>query len=64
MKVHVKRELEAIPAVTLEGQVTQRLRDAIPEGPFPPGSQLNQVQIATQFDTSRGPVRLALHKLS
>jgi DNA-binding GntR family transcriptional regulator len=33
------------------------------EGGFKPGEPLNQVQIAAQFGTSRGPVRAALGKL-
>jgi DNA-binding GntR family transcriptional regulator len=55
--------LDAIPPLTLEDQVLERLREAILEGVFPPGSQLNQVQAAAQFGVSRGPVRAAVNKL-
>lgn len=55
--------LDAIPPLTLEDQVLERLREAILEGVFPPGSQLNQVQVASQFGVSRGPVRAAVNKL-
>jgi DNA-binding GntR family transcriptional regulator len=55
--------LDAIPPLTLEDQVLERLREAILEGVFPPGSQLNQVQVAAQFGVSRGPVRAAVNKL-
>ena len=48
---------------TLEEQVVDRLREAIIDGAFEPGDQLNQAQIASQFGTSRGPVRAALIKL-
>jgi DNA-binding GntR family transcriptional regulator len=59
----MEKPLETIPQVTLETQVLDRLRQAILEGHFPPGSQLNQVQIAAQFGISRGPVRVAINKL-
>jgi DNA-binding GntR family transcriptional regulator len=55
--------LETIPQVTREVEVLNRLRNAILDGRFPPGSPLNQVQIAAQFGTSRGPVRVALNNL-
>jgi len=55
--------LGAIPPMTLEEQVLERLREAILEGVFQPGSQLNQVQVAAQFGVSRGPVRAAVNKL-
>ena len=48
---------------TLEEQVVDRLREAIIDGAFEPGDQLNQAQIASQFGTSRGPIRAALIKL-
>lgn len=55
--------LNAIPQITLEAQVCERLREAILQGHFPPGSQLNQVQLAARFGVSRGPVRVAINKL-
>jgi len=48
---------------TLEAQILDRLREAILEGVFPPGSPLNQVEVAAQFGVSRGPIRAALAKL-
>ncbi len=57
------RSLDTISPLTLEDQVLERLREAILEGVFLPGSQLNQVQIAAQFGVSRGPVRAAVNKL-
>lgn len=57
------KSLSTIPPLTLEGQVLERLREAILEGHFPPNSQINQVQIAAQFGVSRGPLRTALSKL-
>lgn len=55
--------LDLIPQRTLATEVINRLRVAILDGVFKPGEPLNQVQIAIQFGTSRGPVRAALSKL-
>jgi DNA-binding GntR family transcriptional regulator len=55
--------LTEISQKTLESQVLDRLREAIVEGVFKPDSQINQVQVAAQFKTSRGPIRAALNKL-
>jgi DNA-binding GntR family transcriptional regulator len=57
------KSFENIPQITLESQVLERLREAIMQGNFQPGSQLNQVQVAAQLGVSRGPVRAALNKL-
>lgn len=54
---------DEIPQKTLESQVLDRLREAIVEGVFEPGSQINQVQVASHFGISRGPIRAALNKL-
>lgn len=55
--------LEAIPPVTLEEQALHRLREAILDDHFPPGSQINQVQVAALLGVSRGTVRAATRKL-
>ena len=49
--------------MTMEAQVLDRLREAILQGYFPAGSQLNQVKVAAQFGVSRGPVRAAINNL-
>ena len=54
---------DEIPQKTLESQVLDRLREAIVEGAFEPGTQINQVQVAANFGISRGPIRAALNKL-
>ncbi len=59
----MEKVLENISQVTIEAQVLDRLRNAILQGYFPAGSQLNQVHVAAQFGVSRGPVRAALNKL-
>lgn len=55
--------IEMVSKHTLESDVLYRLREAIIAGIFEPGSQLNQVQIASQFGVSRGPLRAALRIL-
>jgi DNA-binding GntR family transcriptional regulator len=55
--------LENISQLTIEAQVLDRLREAILQGYFPAGSQLNQVKVAAQFGVSRGPVRAAINNL-
>lgn len=55
--------ISTISPQTLEVQILNRLRDAILEGVFMPGSSLNQVEIAADFGVSRGPIRTALAKL-
>ena len=59
----MEKVLENISQITIEAQVLDRLRDAILQGYFPAGGQLNQVHVAAQFGVSRGPVRAALNKL-
>jgi DNA-binding GntR family transcriptional regulator len=59
----VNNPLENIRQLTVEAQVLDRLREAILQGYFPAGSQLNQVKVAAQFGVSRGPVRAAINNL-
>ncbi|MEZ4636385.1 MAG: GntR family transcriptional regulator [Caldilineaceae bacterium] len=56
-------QLERIEPRTLRENVTSILRQSIINGSLPPGSELNQVQIAEQLGTSRGPVNEALGQL-
>jgi len=56
-------KIDTITQRTLEEQILDRLREAIIDGVFEPGSQLNQAQVAAQFGTSRGPIRAALRSL-
>ncbi len=48
---------------TLNDLVTEQLRDAILSGRFPPGTALNQRDIADQLSVSRMPVREAFRAL-
>jgi DNA-binding GntR family transcriptional regulator len=52
-----------VPKRTLGSVITAQVRDRILDGTFPPGAQLNEVELATRFATSRGPVREALQRL-
>jgi DNA-binding GntR family transcriptional regulator len=52
-----------IPRATLSSIVTERLRTAIVNGSLKAGSQLSEVELATSFGVSRGPVREALQRL-
>ncbi len=47
----------------LADEVADRIRDAIFDGTYAPGSQLREVELAAALGVSRGPVREALLKL-
>ncbi|WP_290053778.1 GntR family transcriptional regulator [Amycolatopsis solani] len=48
----------------LADEVADRIRDAIFDGGYAPGSQLREVELAGALGVSRGPVREALLKLA
>ena len=50
-------------SATAQALVVETLREAILEGILPPGARLRQEDLAAAFDTSRIPVREALHIL-
>lgn len=52
-----------IPRNTFASMVGERIRSNVIEGVLTPGSQLNEVELATTFGVSRGPVREALQRL-
>jgi len=52
-----------IPRATFASIVGERIRSSIIDGSLLPGSQLNEVELATSFGVSRGPVREALQRL-
>jgi DNA-binding GntR family transcriptional regulator len=52
-----------IPRATFASMVSERLRADIVDGSLRPGSQLSEVELATSFGVSRGPVREALQRL-
>ena len=52
-----------LPRTTFTSMVAERIRSNIIEGVLAPGAQLNEVELATTFGVSRGPVREALQRL-
>ncbi len=44
--------------------ILKRLEEEIATGALPPGSRLDEVELAQRFNVSRTPVREALHKLA
>jgi len=52
-----------LPRATYASMVTERLRANIVNGTLEPGSQLSEVELASSFGVSRGPVREALQRL-
>jgi DNA-binding GntR family transcriptional regulator len=63
MATPTRRKTEAVPKRTLASVITSQMRDRILDGTYPPGTQMNEVELATRFATSRGPVREALQRL-
>ena len=43
--------------------IADQLREGIIDGAFSPGDQIQEAQLASQLNVSRGPVREALHRL-
>ncbi|WP_020579363.1 GntR family transcriptional regulator [Actinopolymorpha alba] len=52
-----------VPKRTLASVVTSQIRDRIIDGTYPPGTQMNEVELANRFATSRGPVREGMQRL-
>lgn len=48
---------------TLGSMVAERLRELLIQGSYQPGEQLNEVELASRFGVSRGPVREGLQQL-
>ena len=48
---------------TLASILTERLREALADGTLRPGSRLSEVELASTFGVSRGPVREAIQRL-
>jgi DNA-binding GntR family transcriptional regulator len=64
MGTSTRRKAEPhVPKPTLAAVITAQVRDRILAGRYPPGTQMNEVELATRFATSRGPVREALQRL-
>ena len=57
-------ERRPVRNLTLREQVLEHLREEILSSRLAPGTELNEVALATEFGVSRGPVREALGRLS
>lgn len=55
--------LAPINAETTVSVIARRLRDAIAEGLYPPGTRLTEQGLAQQLNVSRGPLREAIQRL-
>lgn len=62
MAMSTRRKVD-VPKRTLGSVITAQVRDRILDGTYAPGTQMNEVELATRFATSRGPVREALQRL-
>lgn len=58
-----KMSFAAVEKQDLVTMVSDEIARAIIEGEFQPGSRLNEVQLARQFEISRAPLREALRRL-
>ena len=56
-------QLRPVQRSTLATVVTEQIRSAILEGLFPPGSKLQEADLAERFAVSRGPVREGIQRL-
>ncbi|WP_432876788.1 GntR family transcriptional regulator [Kribbella sp. CA-245084] len=59
----VRKRPARVQKPTLAAVVTAEIRDAIISGRIPPGTQMNEVELAARFSTSRGPVREGMQRL-
>lgn len=55
--------LGTLPHDDVTAPLLERLRSLVLSGDYPPGTQLAEVQLASEFDVSRTPVREALKQL-
>lgn len=51
------------PKRTLASVITSQLRERIVAGEIPPGTQMNETELAARFSTSRGPIREGMQRL-
>lgn len=58
-----KNQIRPITRSTLSSIVTERLRELVVGGTYPPGTQLSEVDLAERFGVSRGPIREGLQRL-
>lgn len=59
----IKSELAVLRSTSLSVAIETELQDMILKGAIKPSERLNELQLATKFGTSRGPLREALRSL-
>jgi DNA-binding GntR family transcriptional regulator len=59
----VRKRPSRVSKPTLAAVVTSELREAIISGRIPPGTPMNEVELAARFSTSRGPIREGMQRL-
>jgi DNA-binding GntR family transcriptional regulator len=59
-----KAELHTVSAPTLRAEVVRRLEEEIVAGVWPPGTRLDEVQLAERYGLSRTPLREALAQVA
>lgn len=58
-----RNDLEILKTVSLTSALERELETLIVSGELPPGARLNEIQLASRFGTSRGPLREATRSL-
>lgn len=61
-----RKKQNGLPEVrkrTLSSVIASQVRQRVIDGTYPPGMQLNEVELAAQFATSRGPIREGIQRL-
>ena len=56
-------KIDPLKKVTLSDMVAEKLRELIVQGAYKEGEQLNELELASRFNVSRGPVREGLRQL-
>lgn len=56
-------DLEPVNRESTAAFIARQLREAIMNGSLPPGTQLGETELASQFEVSRGPLREAMQRL-
>lgn len=57
------RTIKPIKRVPMSSMIAEQLRQAIMDGSLAPGTQLGEIELATRFGVSRGPLREAMQRL-
>lgn len=61
--ISIQSSAKPVKSQTLADDVFEQLRSAIVKGELPPGSKINEPQLANRYGISRGPLREAIRRL-